>query len=151
MKNGYVLIVDENVESANKLAEYLRCQNYTVDAATTASEGLEKFMVEHYDVVEECTGVEFELSGVHFDSVHQTLADHHLSSRESDLLLMLCRNKNQMVAKSRILQSLWGQDNYFASRSLSVYIYHLRKLLEETKCSMQILSVHGKGYKLVEC
>ena len=93
--------------------------------------------------------VEFNLgNGIHFDSVRQQLGDIHLSARESDLLLILCRNLNETVDRNFILRSLWNQESYFASRSLSVYVNHLRNHLKDT--NLQISSVHNRGYKLFE-
>lgn len=93
--------------------------------------------------------VYFQLGHLHFDSVKQTLGNIHLSSKENDLLLMLCRKRNQLVERNRILKSLWQTDNYFASRSLSVYINHLRNHLQDCP-NIKILSVHGKGYKIID-
>lgn len=92
---------------------------------------------------------EFDLGGLHYDSVRQTLGDQHLSTKENELLLMLCQNLNMLVERNHILRSLWGEDTYFNARSLSVYINHLRRYLGAGN-TMRILSVHGKGYKLVE-
>ena len=92
--------------------------------------------------------MQFDLCGIHFDAVRQTLGDRHLSSRENELLLMLCQNMDQTVDRNRILMALWGSDTYFNSRSLSVYINHLRKYLGEGT-PVRIMSVHGKGYKMV--
>lgn len=91
---------------------------------------------------------EFDLDGQHFDAIRQTLGDQHLSSRENDLLLMLCQNMGKIVERNRILMTLWGSDTYFNSRSLSVYINHLRNYIGKDG-NVKILSVHGKGYKLV--
>jgi DNA-binding response OmpR family regulator len=91
----------------------------------------------------------FELGGLHFDSVRQTLGEHHLSTRENELLLMFCQNLNNLVERNYILMSLWGEDTYFNARSLSVYVNHLRNYLGEDS-TIKILSVHGKGYKMVE-
>lgn len=92
---------------------------------------------------------EFDLGGMHYDSVRQTLGEHHLSTRENELLLMFCQNMNCLVERNYILMSLWGEDTYFNARSLSVYVNHLRKYLGENS-PMRILSVHSKGYKLVK-
>ena len=91
----------------------------------------------------------FELGSLHFDSVRQTLGEHHLSTRENELLLMFCQNLNNLVERNYILMSLWGEDTYFNARSLSVYVNHLRNYLGEDS-TIKILSVHGKGYKMVE-
>ena len=94
------------------------------------------------------TETEFELgNGIRFDSVRQTLGDEHLPARESDLLLILCRNANQTVDRNLILRQLWKQESYFASRSLSVYVNHLRKHLTPT--TTRIIGIHSKGYKLI--
>ena len=92
---------------------------------------------------------EWQLGDLVFDSVRQQLGDKHLSSRENDLLRMLCQNMNNLVDRNRILMSIWGEDTYFNARSLSVYVNHLRKYLGETS-PIRIMSVHGKGYKLVD-
>lgn len=90
----------------------------------------------------------FDINGRVFDSVHQTFDGKHMSSRESDLLLLLCRNLNQLVERHVILSALWKSEDYFSSRSLSVYVNHLRGFLNET--GYRIIGVHGKGYKLVD-
>ena len=92
--------------------------------------------------------VEWKLGNLLFDSVRQQLGNKHLSSRENDLLKMLCMNMNNLVDRNRILMSIWGADTYFNARSLSVYINHLRKYMGEDT-PVRIMSVHGKGYKLV--
>ena len=90
----------------------------------------------------------FDLNGIPFDAVRQLLGEKKLSSRENDLLFILCQNMGKMVDRSRILMTLWGSDTYFNSRSLSVYINHLRNYIGKDN-AIKILSVHGKGYKLV--
>lgn len=92
--------------------------------------------------------MQFDLCGIHFDAVRQTLGDRHLSSRENELLLMLCQSMDQTVDRNRILMALWGSDTYFNSRSLSVYINHLRNYIGKDS-AVKILSIHGKGYKMV--
>ena len=89
----------------------------------------------------------FQLGTHTFDSVHQSLDGAHLSSRESDLLLMLCRNEGEVVDKHKILSTLWKEDNAFTARSLGVYINHLRGHLRPI--GYEIIAVRYKGYKLV--
>lgn len=91
---------------------------------------------------------EWQLGDLNFDSIRQKLGSQHLSSRENDLLKMLCQNVNSLVERNRILMNIWGADTYFNARSLSVYINHLRKYLGEGT-PVKIMSVHGKGYKMV--
>ena len=92
---------------------------------------------------------EWLLGNLLYDSVRQQLGDKHLSTRENELLKMLCQNLNNLVDRNRILMSIWGEDTYFNARSLSVYINHLRNYLGEDNPT-RIMSVHGKGYKLVQ-
>jgi DNA-binding response OmpR family regulator len=89
----------------------------------------------------------FELNGTVFDATHQTFGTQHMSSRESDLLLMLCRQEGEVVDKHKILSALWKEDNAFTPRSLGVYINHLRGYL--TPVNYEIIAVRYKGYKLV--
>ena len=90
----------------------------------------------------------FDLNGHVFNATHQTFDGIHLSSRASDLLLMLCRNEGEVVDRHRILAALWKEDNAFTSRSLGVFINHLRRFL--TPAGYEIIAVRYKGYKLVK-
>ncbi len=146
----YILIVDGRQDASAKLADFLQSLNYQVEVAKTSKEGLDLYMASHYDVEPATADVVFELGNVTFDSVHQTLGTKRLSARESEVLLMLCRNRNHMVERSQILNTIWHDDSFFASRSLSVYVNHLRKYLEDAPCPLQIMVVHGKGYKMVD-
>ena len=89
----------------------------------------------------------FELNGHTFDAMHQTFDGQHMSSRESDLLLMLCRQEGDVVDRHKILSALWKEDNAFTARSLGVYINHLRQYLKPV--NYEIIAVRYKGYKLV--
>ena len=89
----------------------------------------------------------FDLNGHSFDSLHQTFDGKHMSSRESDLLLMLCRLEGEVVDKHKILSALWKEDNAFTARSLGVYINHLRQFI--TPANYEIIAIRYKGYKLV--
>ena len=94
----------------------------------------------------------FKLAGYMFDFEKQTLsfADkiQKLTTKESDLLKMLCDNKNSVLERNYALKSIWIDDNYFNARSMDVYITKLRKYLKEEP-GIQILNIHGKGFKLL--
>jgi DNA-binding response OmpR family regulator len=68
-----------------------------------------------------------------------------LSHRESTLLQMLIENKNATVLRKDILMKLWGDDSFFNSRNLDVYITKLRDYLKEDS-SIQIITIKGIGY-----
>lgn len=105
-------------------------------------------VLRRFRMTNESKQTEWQLGELVFDSVRQLLGNQHLSSRENDLLKMLCQNMNNLVDRNRILMSIWGADTYFNARSLSVYVNHLRKYLGED-IPIRIMSVHGKGYKMV--
>ena len=89
----------------------------------------------------------FHLNGHTFDALHQTFDGQRMSARESELLLMLCRQEGEIVDRHRILSALWKEDNAFTSRSLGVFINHLRRYLKPA--NYQILPIRYKGYKLI--
>ena len=71
-----------------------------------------------------------------------------LTTKETDLLLLLHKNKNDVLERNHALKAVWGDDNYFNGRSMDVYIAKLRKYLKEDE-SIQIINVHGRGFKLL--
>ncbi len=71
-----------------------------------------------------------------------------LTTKESDLLKLLSNNMNEVLERNFALKAIWIDDNYFNARSMDVYITKLRKYLKEDP-QVQIINVHGKGYKLV--
>ncbi|MBM3164341.1 MAG: response regulator transcription factor [Bacteroidetes bacterium] len=71
-----------------------------------------------------------------------------LTTKENALLALLARNVNEVVDRQGALRAIWGNDSYFNGRSMDVYIAKLRKLLKEDS-SVQILNVHGIGFKLM--
>ncbi len=71
-----------------------------------------------------------------------------LTSKEAELLKLLCTNLNQPVERTLALKLIWRDDTYFNARSMDVYITKLRKYLKEDP-NVEIVNVHGTGYKLV--
>lgn len=71
-----------------------------------------------------------------------------LTTKENQLLQLLVKNKNEILDRNATLRAIWGDDNYFNGRSMDVYIAKLRKLLKEDP-AIEIINVHGKGFKLV--
>lgn len=88
-----------------------------------------------------------------FDSITQNLFHDGekvlLSNREAEILKRLCQNKNQVLHNKNLLMELWGDDNYFTTKSLHVFITKLRRKLSADP-SVCILNVRGTGYKLIE-
>ncbi|MBP5365275.1 MAG: response regulator transcription factor [Bacteroidales bacterium] len=71
-----------------------------------------------------------------------------LTTKESELLKLLCANANKVLERNIALKTIWVDDNYFNARSMDVYITKLRKHLKDDP-TVEIINVHGKGYKLV--
>lgn len=71
-----------------------------------------------------------------------------LTTKEAELLTLLSNKANELLPREYALKTIWIDDNYFNARSMDVYITKLRKHLREDP-SVEILNVHGKGYKLV--
>lgn len=72
-------------------------------------------------------------------------ASHRLSLREHELLLMLLGGTQAVVPREEILLALWGDDSFFNSRSLDVYVRKLRQLFAEDP-AVQIVTLRGRGY-----
>ena len=71
-----------------------------------------------------------------------------LTTKEAELLTLLSNKPNELLPRDFALKSIWIDDNYFNARSMDVYITKLRKHLSADP-NVEILNVHGKGYKLV--
>jgi DNA-binding response OmpR family regulator len=80
--------------------------------------------------------------------LHLSEETKKLTTKENQLLHLLVKNQNEILDRQATLRAIWGDDNYFNGRSMDVYIAKLRKLLREDE-SIEILNVHGKGFKLV--
>ena len=87
-----------------------------------------------------------------FDTQKQVLVmddkQKKLTTKESELLALLCSHANQILERNFALKTIWVDDNYFNARSMDVYITKLRKLLKDDP-SIEIINIHGKGYKLI--
>ena len=94
----------------------------------------------------------FKIGKLTFNSKKQTLFDgeeeQKLTTKESELLKLLCQNVNKVLERNYALKNIWADDNYFNARSMDVYITKLRKHLKKDP-SVEIINVHGKGYKLI--
>jgi len=74
--------------------------------------------------------------------------DRKLSYRESELLKLLYQNRDKIIDRKDILNLLWGNDSFFNSRNLDVYITKLRSFLRDDP-SLEIITIKGIGYRFV--
>jgi len=75
--------------------------------------------------------------------VHQ-----YLTHREAHLLTFLLQHRDKVVRREEILSAVWGNDHFFSSRSMDVFISRLRKLLKSDP-AVKIESVHNVGYRFL--
>lgn len=71
-----------------------------------------------------------------------------LSSRETDLLFLLCISENKTLERKQILKVVWGNEGDYIGRTLDVFISKLRKKLVADS-SLKIVNIRGVGYKFV--
>ena len=87
-----------------------------------------------------------------FDTQRQVLftddRSENLTTKESELLSLLCAHMNEILERNFALKTIWIDDNYFNARSMDVYITKLRKKLKDDP-NIEIINIHGKGYKLI--
>jgi two-component system, OmpR family, response regulator len=99
------------------------------------------------------TQTEFSIGKYKFDYPHQILeingSQQKLTTKEADLLKLLCLNANDILDRNFALKAIWKDDNYFNGRSMDVYIAKLRKYLKDDP-KVEIINVHGKGFKLLK-
>lgn len=94
----------------------------------------------------------FEIGKYHFDYQKRLLIggvkDQKLTSKENDLLRLLCINEGKVLERTHALKAIWEDDNYFNARSMDVYIAKLRKHLKEDE-NIEIMNVHGRGFRFI--
>ncbi len=68
-----------------------------------------------------------------------------LSNRETEILNIFCLHRNETIDRRELMQLVWGDDSYFISRNLDVYIRRLRDYFAKGK-GIEIITLKGKGY-----
>ena len=95
---------------------------------------------------------EFTIGKYRFNYTQQQLEingkPQKLTTKEADLLKLLCLHSNDVLDRNFALNAIWHDDNYFNSRSMDVYIAKLRKYLKDDP-KVEILNIHGKGFRLL--
>jgi len=78
-----------------------------------------------------------------------TIHKDNLSPKEAHLLRLFCIHKNDVLARSKALTQIWGEDNYFTARSMDVFVTKLRKYLKRDE-KIEIVNIHGNGFRLID-
>jgi len=93
----------------------------------------------------------FQIGDYQFDRANQALLfkanKRRLTKKESEVLEVLCLSKNNITKRDEILFNIWGDNNYFAGRSLDVFITKLRKYLKDDP-KVKIDGIPTVGYIL---
>ena len=101
-------------------------------------------------IADEAT-TQFKIGQILFDSHNRQLIDGDstidLTIKENNLLLIFARTPNEIIPRSRLQKEIWEDEGVIVGRSLDMFISKLRKKLEIDP-SIQLVNIHGKGYKL---
>lgn len=168
-KDGFTLAKDIRIVNADIPVIFLTAKNMKDDVLEGFKLGADDYITKPFSMEELIMRIEailrrtsqegqtsnqqvFTLGKFSFDTRKQTLSDSEnsvkLTTKESELLKLLCQNANKVLERNYALKSIWIDDNYFNARSMDVYITKLRKHLKEEP-AVEIINVHGKGYKLI--
>jgi two-component system, OmpR family, response regulator len=94
----------------------------------------------------------FEIGAFTFDSRSRVLSmgkvAQTLSPKEAELLRMLCLAKEGVLTRTDALKQIWGKEDYFATRSMDVFLARLRKYLKPDP-SIEIINIHGNGFRML--
>ena len=105
----------------------------------------------HATLMEEHQQEEYQIGKYLFNITFRTLSSEEgtriLSPKETALLEMLCRNMNSITLRDEALKTIWGDDSYFTTRSMDVYMSKLRRYLKHDT-EIEITNILGNGYIL---
>ncbi len=168
-KDGITLAKDIRIDNENVPIIFLTAKSMKDDVLEGFKAGADDYLTKPFSMEELLLRIEailrrsnlstkekiteFQLGSIKFDSNKQSLtmkngSEVKLTTKESELLRMLCENKGEVLERNYALKAIWQDDNYFNARSMDVYITKLRKHLKEEE-SVQILNIHGRGFKLL--
>tara|TARA_B100000809_G_scaffold266274_1_gene328188 strand:- start:8949 stop:9647 length:699 start_codon:yes stop_codon:yes gene_type:complete len=104
------------------------------------------------DSAEKQEQTEFTIGEYNFDYKKRVLLYNEepqkLTSKENDLLRLLCLNEGKVLERTYALKAIWEDDTYFNARSMDVYIAKLRKHLKRDE-AIEIMNVHGRGFRFL--
>lgn len=170
IKDGFTLAKEIRAIDSNVPIVFLTAKSMEEDAITGFTAGADDYITKPFSMEEllfrikailrrtenktslDSEQTEFQIGNYKFDYKHQTLdydgKQQKLTTKEADLLKLLSLNVNDILDRNFALKSIWHDDNYFSGRSMDVYIAKLRKYLKEDS-SVELINVHGKGFKLL--
>ncbi|GHT01038.1 DNA-binding response regulator [Bacteroidia bacterium] len=168
-KDGFALAKEIKVMNPEIPIVFLTAKNMKDDIVEGFKTGADDYLTKPFSMEELLLRIEailrrvqgkklakegpFRFGQFTFDWTKQTLASKagettKLTTKENDLLTLLCENQNELLDRNAALKKIWGVVDYFNARSMDVYITKLRKLLKDDE-RIEILNIHSKGYKLI--
>lgn len=167
-KDGFALAQDIRTINAETPIIFLTAKNLKEDILNGFKLGADDYITKPFSMEELLFRIEaiirrvkgkktkevtnYQIGKFSFDTPKQILSigDNHvrLTTKECELLTLLCSHRNQILERNYALMTIWEENTYFNARSMDVYITKLRKHLKDDE-TVQIMNIHGKGYKLV--
>jgi two-component system OmpR family response regulator len=168
-KDGFTLAKDIRMVNADIPVIFLTAKNLKEDVLEGFKIGADDYMTKPFSMEELIFRIEailrrvssdqqpneqnnYKIGIYSFDVLKQILSHDEeevkLTTKESELLRLLVSNANKVLERNYALKAIWIDDNYFNARSMDVYITKLRKHLKDD-LTVEIINVHGKGYKLI--
>jgi two-component system, OmpR family, response regulator len=168
-KDGFTLAKDIRMINADIPVIFLTAKNLKEDVIEGFKIGADDYMTKPFSMEELIFRIEAILRrisnesqpndqnifkvGLYTFDVRKQILSHaseevKLTTKESELLRLLVVNANKVLERNYALKAIWIDDNYFNARSMDVYITKLRKHLKDDP-TVEIINVHGKGYKLI--
>ena len=170
IKDGYTLAKEIRAIDTNIPIVFLTAKSMKEDAIEGFSVGADDYITKPFSMEELLLRIKailrrtagnasknsditsFTIGEYKFDYNHQILdlrgVQHKLTTKEAELLKLLCLHANEVLDRNFALKSIWQDDNYFNGRSMDVYIAKLRKYLKDDT-NVELINVHGKGFKLL--
>jgi len=152
-KNSYIPIIFLTARGLNE--DRIRgfkagCDDYVTKPFNSEELGLRiEAILKRCGIIKE--EEKYDIGIYKFDAVNMLLTSpfgtQSLTPKESSLMRLLCRNKNQLLSREKALKEIWGDENYFVGRSMDVFIARLRKYIKDDN-TVSITNVHGTGFRL---
>lgn len=168
-KDGFTLARDVRKVNKNVPILFLTAKNQTEDRIEGFKAGGDDYLTKPFSteefllriqailkrvnlVKEEVAEKDLKLGSMVFDTENFVLRyangeKQNLTKKEAKILQLLVQHTNKVLPRDIVLNSVWGQDDYFVGRSLDVFITKLRKYLKEDE-KVTIANIHGVGFKL---
>jgi len=169
-KDGFTVAKEIRQTEPNLPIIFLTAKSQRDDVLEGFSAGADDYMTKPFNIEELLLRIEailrrtknataeidaekvFQIGSYMFDFGKQVLTRGNeatvLTTKESQLLRLLCAYRNQVLDRNFALSTIWAEDSYFNARSMDVYITKLRKYLKDDP-SVSILNVRGRGFKLM--